>query len=89
MLKISSLISLLEVLLKAYMLQTREELRVALEKELREFSEGREVRNNSMTVCWNHAEFEVKNHLEPFVYFILFYEGFYFFKKINIKTLQN
>lgn len=39
-------------------LQTREELRVALEAEMRAFNEDRDVRGN-MVIAWNHLEFEV------------------------------
>lgn len=38
--------------------QTREELRVALESEMRAFTEDRDVRG-AMVVAWNHQEFEV------------------------------
>lgn len=38
--------------------KTREELRVALESEMRAFTEDRDVRG-AMVVAWNHQEFEV------------------------------
>lgn len=38
--------------------KTREELRVALEAEMRAFNEDRDVRGN-MVIAWNHLEFEV------------------------------
>lgn len=40
-------------------LQTREELRELLEKELRMFSVDREVSTGTL-ISWNHAEFEVQ-----------------------------
>jgi len=41
--------------------QTREELRNALEDEIRGFSVDRDL-STSCTVAWNHQEFEVQYH---------------------------
>ncbi|XP_076044368.1 receptor mediated endocytosis 8 isoform X2 [Oratosquilla oratoria] len=38
--------------------KTREELRIALESEIRFFTENRDVRSNQV-IAWNHTEFEV------------------------------
>ena len=41
--------------------QTREELRNALEDEMRGFNVDRDL-STSCTVAWNHQEFEVQYH---------------------------
>lgn len=47
----------------AFFFQTREELRVALEGEMRAFTEDRDVRG-AMVVAWNHQEFEVHSFVQ-------------------------
>lgn len=41
--------------------QTREELREALENEVRYFISGRELAGNT-SIAWNHSEFEIQYH---------------------------
>ena len=38
--------------------QTRDELKIALEKEVRAFDSNREISRDNL-IAWNHAEFEV------------------------------
>ena len=42
-------------------IQTREELRLTLESEIRAFNEDRDVRACQI-IAWNHAEFEVSKY---------------------------
>ena len=42
--------------------KTREELRLALELEMRAFNDDRDVRGGYV-IAWNHAEFEVVKKL--------------------------
>ena len=42
----------------SYFTQTREELRIALENEIRAFQVDREL-GQTMEISWNHSEFEV------------------------------
>lgn len=53
-------IELTDVKLVLY-LQTREELREALENEMRGFNVDRELGSNCI-IAWNHTEFEVQYH---------------------------
>lgn len=46
---------------KVVLLQTREELREALENEMRAFNVDKELGSNCV-IGWNHQEFEVQYH---------------------------
>lgn len=62
---------LLKFFLYFFSFQTREELRVALEAEMRAFTEDRDVRG-AMVVAWNHQEFEVHSFMQYLIYVFQF-----------------